>query len=384
RGWQQGVITLERTSAARRQRMDEVTTEITQRLFQRLDIEALLGETVSLIRDEFEEIYHAQIFLADEKGEQAILRASTGPVGEELIRRGHRLAIGGQSVIGQATAQGQPVLASDTRADSVHRRNELLPETRSELALPLISGMQIIGALDVQSLQRGVFSSENVSALQTLANMIAIAIDNARLFTEQQAIIAENVQLTQHAQQQVQEIELLNRQLTGQVWDRFLSGQELVPALTIDFASGAMTPNAEWTPSLVQAVQAGQEVEQTDGAGHVVSVPLLVRGQVIGAMEFELEAAASTDEDYVVLVREIADRLALSLENTRLFQSAQRLAHRESVINSIGASLQTAIGVENTLRSAAAGLQTALGAPRVAVRLGKPPATTNGQQEADA
>lgn len=373
-GWQRGLELAKQEAASRRLQMAELSATITQRLFQRLEMEALLRETVETIRDGFEEIYHAQVFLIDEQTGYAVLRASTGTVGRELMRRKHQLAVGSESVIGQVAARGEPVIAHDTSTDAVHKRNELLPDTRTELALPLISGERVIGALDVQAMAANAFTAEDVEVLQTLANQIAVAIDNAQLFEEQQRYAADNRRLAEQTQQQLTQIELLNRQMTGQRWERFLAGQELVPALTVDFGSGAMTPNAEWTPSLTQAVEAAQTVQTAtpDQAG-IVSVPLTVRGQVIGAMEFELDSPGGVQEDQALLVRDVADRLALSLENSRLFENAQRLARREAAINTIGADLQTTVGIENALRTALEGLQDALGAPRVAIQLGKPP-----------
>ncbi len=143
-------------------------------------VDDLLQQTVELIRERFG-FYHAQVFLLDERGEWAVLRASTGEAGRQLLARGHKLQVGSRSVIGRVTADGVPVVARDTDKDSVHRKNELLPQTRAELAVPMKLGERVIGALDVQSVKPDAFGEDDVVALQILANQIAIAVNNARL-----------------------------------------------------------------------------------------------------------------------------------------------------------------------------------------------------------
>ncbi len=370
-GWQRSLTFADEQTARNRERLVKLTEALAARVFEREDLNRLLAETVESIRDEFEDIYHAQVFLIDEAREYAVLRASTGGTGRQLLSRGHRLKVGSQSVIGQVTEVGKPVLAADTDIDAVHRRNELLPDTRAELALPMITPSGIMGALDVQSLQRNPFSSDDIGILQALANQIAIAIENASLLTEQQRAVEENQRLAEQSQHQLAQIQELNRQLTREAWTTFVGNQDLSPALTVDFASGTMTPNAEWTPGLAEAIRGHVTAPEGEAAAGI-AVPLIVRGQVIGAMEFELEDGELNPEQ-TALVQDVATRLALALESTRLYEEAQRLARRESVINDIGARLQSAVGMESALVMAAQGLQTVLNAPRIAIRLGMPP-----------
>ena len=149
-----------------------------------LDLDALLPRLVDLIRDAFG-YDHVQVFLMDRNEENAVLRASTGDAGQALLRIGHSLPKGSNSVIGQTVATGQPVIALDTgRSDVVHRPNPYLPNTRSELALPLLVQERVVGALDVQSNQPNAFDQEDVTVLTALAAQIAVAIENARLFRQ--------------------------------------------------------------------------------------------------------------------------------------------------------------------------------------------------------
>jgi GAF domain-containing protein len=180
----------------------KTSNAIAQRILSRNDLESILTESVESIRQQFDKIYHAQVFLIDSKGEKAVLRASTGEVGQQLIQRRHALAVGSQSVIGQVTKHAKPILVTDAMTDPTHRVNELLPNTLTELALPLRAPEGVIGALDVQSTLRDAFTPQDVEALQGLADQIAIAVENGRLLqtaqeeAQRSRAIAEATQLT--------------------------------------------------------------------------------------------------------------------------------------------------------------------------------------------
>ena len=228
------------------------------------------------------------------------------------------------------------------------------------------------------------FQDEDIAVLQTLANQIAVAIENANILAAEQQAQEENRLLAEQTQQHLEQIQTLNQQLTRQAWSSYVHSREFVPALTVDFVSGAMTPNAELTPSLTDAIQTGTQVQAEGDDARILAVPLTVRGQVIGAMEFELDASGQLSPEQQGLVEDVADRLALALENNRLYEEAQRLARRQSILNEIGARLQGAAGMESALILAAQGLQSALNAPRIAIRLGSPTANQPAMQEVDA
>ncbi|MDQ7030463.1 MAG: ATP-binding protein [Ardenticatenia bacterium] len=168
----------------RRARQLEAAAQVSRAASSLLDLDELLNRVVELIRDAFG-FYHVQVFLVDEENYAAWLRASTGETGRMLLERQHHLIVGSHSVIGQVTATGKPVVARDTDQDHVHRRNELLPDTRAECAVPLRVGTRIIGALDVQSTEPDVFDEEDIAVLQTLADQLAVAIENARAYQQQ-------------------------------------------------------------------------------------------------------------------------------------------------------------------------------------------------------
>jgi signal transduction histidine kinase/DNA-binding response OmpR family regulator len=171
----------------------ETAAEIARDTSGTLALDVLLSRAVNLIRDRYG-YYHASIFLVDEANQYAAVREATGLAGEEMKRRGHRLAIGSRSIIGQVTATGQQLVINDVTQDETHRPNPLLPDTRAELAIPFKVGTRIIGALDVQSVKVGAFTPDDVNVLSVLADQLAVAVDNARSYELAQQAISETAQ----------------------------------------------------------------------------------------------------------------------------------------------------------------------------------------------
>jgi GAF domain-containing protein/HAMP domain-containing protein len=178
----QDQIIAQRTAALRKQaRQLEAVAHIGHAANSSLDLAALMTETVNLVRNSFG-FYHISIFLIDEKNEYAIVRESTGEVGRLMKERGHKLAVGSESIVGWVTKHRQARIALDVGEDAVHFNNPLLPETRSEAALPLIAQDQMLGAIDVQSTDPSAFSPEDLATLQLMTDQLAAAIYNARLY----------------------------------------------------------------------------------------------------------------------------------------------------------------------------------------------------------
>lgn len=174
------------------------------------DRDKLLSQVTHLISRHFG-FYHVGIFLVDTPRRYAVLRAANSEGGRHMLARRHKLGVGSEGIVGYVTETGKPRIALDVGADAVYFDNPDLPETRSEVALPLYVGDEVIGALDVQSTQAAAFDQEAVTLLMTLADQIAITLENARLFEESQAALA-----------QAQEA---GRRFLREEWDNFLSGQ---------------------------------------------------------------------------------------------------------------------------------------------------------------
>ncbi len=341
------------------------TAQIGQTASATLDFETMLDQTVAQIRDEFD-LYHVQVFLLDDEGKQAILKAGTGAVGQSLLDRGHRLEVGSNSVIGQVTARSEPVVARDT--DPIHRRNPLLPETRTELALPLVVSRRVIGALDVQSRRPNAFSQADIEAFQVIATQLATTIENARLFAQEQQRAEESQALLQQAQASLAEVERLNRRLTRQAWDEYLEARgQNVAGVTVD--NDRAQSDTVWTPTLTLAAHENRPVLSKEGEQQLIAVPVRLGGEVIGAIEIELDAA-TPPSDALEVAQAVAMRLALTVQNVRLVEQSQRQAQQEYQLGEIAGALQRQASVDDMLSVAVSELGRVLGAEHAAIRLG--------------
>ncbi|HMN58866.1 MAG TPA: response regulator, partial [Anaerolinea sp.] len=168
----------------------QTASEIARDTTSTLALNILLSRMVQLMIERFQ-FYHASIFLVDEKAQYAVIRESSGSAGEELKRRGFRLAVGSRSVIGTVTASGLPLVINDVSTSDHYYPNPLLPDTRSEIGLPLKIGDRVIGALDIQSNLGNQFGKDDIYVLGILADQIAIAIENARAYEMSQMAIED-------------------------------------------------------------------------------------------------------------------------------------------------------------------------------------------------
>ena len=362
------------TSSANLLQAAAATGEIIGKL---LKLDDVLPQAVELIRERFA-FYHVQIFLMDESGTNAQLAASTGSVGQLLFERHHSLPVGSRSVIGRVTSTMQPVTAKDT--DSFYHRNDLLPNTRSELALPIMDGEKIIGALDVQSRRYEVFTNEVIQAMQVLANQLGITIRNARLFEEQDKIANDARRLLLESESNLREIQRLNQQLTREGWQDYLQSSKPVSGITLQ--DNEMRSTAEWSTSLLEATQARQSVTSEQDGKRVIAVPMILGNEVIGAIE--VEANEGTQEaDIRDMVNAVAQRLALNLDKARLFEESQEATAREQRINEIVTRYQSVNNIDELLRITLQELSQSLGATHSSIRLGTMPAASlNGESHA--
>lgn len=183
---------LEAQVAERTQQM-RTASEIARAVTSSPSLDDLLRRAVDLIGDRFGYEY-VSIFLIDREGKSAILRESRGEVGQALKARGYQIAVGSDSIIGWTSANNQSRIASNVAQDPLHLKHELLPDTRSEAALPLQTGDLVLGVLDVQSTKQDAFRTEDVEILQTLADELSAAIYNARL-AQSSVSVAEHARL---------------------------------------------------------------------------------------------------------------------------------------------------------------------------------------------
>lgn len=380
-------ISTSETTASRSQRSSELlslTAEIGGIVSRQLELTDIYERVVTQIRDRFG-YYHVQVFMVDENRETAQLVASTGEAGRQLINRGHSLPVGSRSVIGRVTQSGEVVIARDGDNSGVHARNELLPDTRAELALPIMDGDRIIGALDVQSVSRSAFDDVDIQALRVMADQIGTAVRNVRLFQAQAASVQENKRLFFESETNLREIQRLNRQLTRKSWQDFLSGRQTVSGVMLT-GTDRFT-SAEWSARMIEAGVQQRPVVDARGLMRQIAVPIVLRGEVIGAIEVEA-SSITRDEDAVEMLQVVAQRLAISLDNARLFEEAQETSAQEQHINEIVGRYQSAATVDELLQITLSELNDTLGAQQGMIRLGglsqnaaptqNPPSSANG------
>jgi GAF domain-containing protein len=329
----------------------QATQEVSRYAATQRDLQRLMSDVVNLIINSFPNIYHAQIFLIDADSRYAVLRASTGEAGEKLLRRGHRLAVGSKSVIGIVSSEGRVIVERDTATSSFHRANEFLPDTRSELAIPLRVGNTVIGALDVQSKESNTFFEDQVTLLQIMADQLAISVDNARLYQESLS--------------QLERLNKASQSQTYQGWREHMRSQRQ-HGITVQAGSELVD-----TENLQQrALWTGETIigEATSQNTIPVVVPIRLRGQVLGIVEWELPRI-DYSYDKVLLAEELVDRLAISLDNARLFEESQRTVDRERVVNSITAKFSTQTDIDLILQTAVREVGQVLHVPEVNIRL---------------
>ncbi|HSJ57764.1 MAG TPA: GAF domain-containing protein, partial [Anaerolineae bacterium] len=334
----------------------EAAAEVGRAVSSILEANVLIQQVVEVIREEFD-LYYVGLFLVDDTSDWAVLRAATGEGGKAMLERGHRLRVSEESMVGWSVAHGELRVAQEASADSVRLATPELPETRSEVALPLRSRGKIIGALSVQGREPDAFDQDSLVVLQTMADQVAVALDNARLFSERE----EALDMAQRAY----------GELSQEAWAEILHART-----ELGFVSdrhGVGPASARLGARTEMELQLGQTIAGRDeGDGrHLLSVPIRVRGQVIGVIDtYKPADAGEWSAEEVTLLERIAEELDPALESARLYQDTQRRAARERAIRHVTDTMRRSVEIEAILEGTIVELARALGAPRVFVRLG--------------
>lgn len=304
------------------------------------DLDELLKLALELIRDRFG-FYHASIFLLDRDGRFAVLHESTGEVGAQLKARGHKLGVGSKSLIGWVTRHRQPRVALDVGEDPFHFKNPLLPETRSELAIPLSVGDRLLGALDVQSTQPNAFGPSDLQVIQTVADQLSIAIENALLFERTQASLRDLSDLYQR--------------MTSASWRSLLKGR--AAQKTYEPHTAPASAGTDTLPLLV---------------------PLTLRDQTLGYIELHGRRAEEWTPEERAALHTAAGQVASALESAALLEETQRRRLQEQIINEVTQQMRSSLNPASVVQSGARELGRAVGATEVVVRLTPGGARGNG------
>jgi GAF domain-containing protein/HAMP domain-containing protein len=321
--------------------------EVSQATTAMLDLDELLQQVVNMVRERFD-LYYVGLFLSDDAGQFAALRAGTGEAGQQMIVERHALAIGGSSMIGQCVANGQASIALDVGEEAVRFDNPLLPDTRSEMALPLRARGQVIGAMTVQDTKEAAFDEADIAVMQTMADQVAVAIDNARLFTETQAAL--------------EEMESIHQRYLGQAWTEYVGAR--AGRGYIQTQEGILPLLDEAMPD---AQQAGDEGALGERSSALVT-PIVQRDQPIGALGLrQAEDKRQWTTEEVALVETIAEQFALAADNLRLLEETQRRAAQEQLIAEVASRVRESLDLQTVLETVANELYERLGLEKVTV-----------------
>ena len=301
------------------------TNEVGRVAASSLDPEQLLGRVVPLFPEQFG-YYYAAIYLVDPSGKWAELKEATGEAGRVLKQNHHRLEVAGKSMVGTAIRELTPRLAQNVSDEKQRFDNPLLPYTRSEIALPLMVGDRVLGALNVQSTRESDFGPQVIETMKNMAGQVAIALENARLF--------------QGAQQVIRELRTVQQQYLLEGWSGFSEENE-----RLEYRIGD---------------------EDGDNA-RKLEVPISLRDQILG--QIMLEGQRDWTAEQRSLVDAIATQAAIALENARLVSESRQIALRERMVAEINSKVWASATIDGVLQTAIKELGRRLNASSATIEL---------------
>jgi GAF domain-containing protein len=321
--------------------------EISRTISRIKNPDMIFQQVVELVKERFD-LYYVGVFIVDPSRRYAVLRAGTGDAGRVMMEQRHQLAIGGNSMIGWCTSNRQPRIALDVGEEAVRFNNPFLPRTHSEVALPILSNTDVLGAMTVQSERSRAFDQNDIMVLQGIADSLAVAVENANLFNE--------------LNRNLEEISSLNRNYLQKAWTEVLS------------ESGDLTYAYE-----------SSRKSQSGGPTRTIQVPLTLRDQVIGEVTLETDTDTLTPED-TAFVNAMANQTAIALENARLVQESEWRVYQERKLNEMTAEFYRAVSLEGILKAAAEQLGQLPSVTEVSIQLTtaealtEQPAGNNGKE----
>ncbi len=339
----------------RRARQFEAIAQVARATTSNQELQTLLPRMVEVISQQFD-FYHTGIFLLDENREYALLTAANSQGGKRMLQRGHKLRVGQIGIVGLVSATGTPRIALDVGTDAAFFDNPDLPDTRSELALPLRTANAVVGVLDVQSTEANAFQPQDIEVLSTLADQVAIAIQNAHSFGITQALLMEAQKTSGvYLRESWQTLQTRATRI-----GYMISGNTLKPL------------NEPIASSLISQALASRQTVAENGKNPTLAIPIHLRDEVIGVMNIQMPAEHDWDPDEIDIVEAVADRLSLAIETSMLLETTRRRAEIERVTSEISGKISSTTQFESILRTAAEELSRVLGGSEVIVQLQTP------------
>lgn len=340
----------------RRARQFEAIAKISRAITQTQDFDILINQVTELISEQFN-IYHTGVFLLNANNEYAVLIAANSLGGKRMLQRNHKLRVGQTGIVGYVAGTGLPRIALDTGVDAIYFNNPDLTDTRSEIALPLFrKGNEVIGVLDVQSREPNAFTQEDVRALTTLADQVAIAIENSRLFEEQKRILNE--------------AQAAYKRDFHESWLRFTRSKGIAGIQRRNLKTSILPEPLE-LPGADEAIRSGEAYQATgeDGSA-ILTIPVKLRKQTVGVVNVKGDMNRAWSVDEMDIVNAILERAALSIENARLLEDSRLTAEREHVIGEISTKISSGTQVEDILKTAVRELGAHISGAQITVEIG--------------
>lgn len=337
----------------RRARQFEAISQVVKAISSIQDLDTLMPRITQVISEQFN-TYHTGIFLLDKEREFAVLRASNSMGGQKMLERGHKLQVGQTGIVGFVTATGRARIALDVGTDAAYFDNPDLPDTRSEIALPLRYSGQVIGALDVQSLDANAFGQDDIEALTTLADQVAVTINNTLILEE--------------ARKSLNESQSAFGNFTRDSW-KIMQPKSL--GLGFQLKESVITPlDQPLTGKHIQeAVASGATViSDKDNGGSNLTIPIRLRGKTIGIINLRTAQQKLTSDD-ADIAESVTERLSLAIETALLIQTTQHRADVERITSDISSRINSSTRFETILQTAAQELSRALGGSDVLVQI---------------
>jgi GAF domain-containing protein/HAMP domain-containing protein len=372
----------------------ETAAEIARDISGSLNLDELLAKAVNYIRERFN-FYHAAIFLLDLPGEFAVIREATGEAGAQMKRMGHKLGVGSKSIVGYVAGRGEPLIVNDTTKDATYYANPLLPETRSEAAIPLKVGERIVGVLDVQSIHPFAFSEDNLRTLQILADQMAVAVVNSELFAETQEHLSQHrllhhittaaasgTTLEEALESAVTGLQvtlggdrvaimLVNRERKTMAVKAAIGYSEEVLRMQIPIGSGISGWAAEHRrPLRVDDVTVDSRyIQASPNTRSELAIPLVYRNEVLGVLNVESEQIAAYTENDEEMLGTLGGSLAAIVANARLLEQIRHQAERERTLYEITSKIRRSTDMQTILATTASELTKAVGARRAQIKI---------------
>ncbi|MCA9913721.1 MAG: GAF domain-containing protein, partial [Anaerolineae bacterium] len=312
---------------------------------------------------------HVQIFLLSDDGADLRFVAGTGAGEMNLLSSLYAVPMSSGSALARSAKTREVIVVRGTSAQQEHQRSSLdfLPTSRSEFIFPVRDQEITLGVIDVQNSRDELISELNVKAMQILINQFSAALQNARLFHEQEEGMLENKRLFLEAQARLRENEQLNQRLTRDLWSQYLSASRRATGIMLD--DDTLQVEGQWTQRMLEASRRKRIVRETQKDQQSIALPIELRGEVIGALEIETSSHADYDSTGE-LMRAVSQRLANSLETARLFEVERDASVQEQRLSDLVTQYQSAATVDELLQITLTELATTLGAEEGSIRLG--------------